>query len=73
VDEYLRVPGHSNVFVLGDSALCLDAKSGKPLPPLARSAFQQGDHMAKTLTNLLRGVPITPFKYFQFWGVGLGR
>jgi len=65
VDEFLRVPGFENVFVLGDSALCLGA-DGKPLPPLGQVAFQQGDHMAKNLARLLCGEPVKPFKYFNF-------
>jgi NADH dehydrogenase len=65
VDPYLRVPGFENIFVLGDSALCIGA-DGKPLPPLGQVAFQQGDCMAANLARLLRGEPIKPFKYFNF-------
>src|SRR5258708_5080394 len=66
VDDYLRPAGHENVFVLGDSSLCLDGQSGKPFPPLGQVAFQQGDHMAANLARLLRGEPIKPFKYFNY-------
>jgi NADH dehydrogenase len=66
VDEYLRVPGHENVFVLGDGALSTDPVSKKPLPPLGQVAFQQGDHTAKNLAYLLRGTPLRPFRYFNF-------
>src|SRR5262249_51455347 len=65
VDSYLRVAGLENVFVLGDSALCT-GQDGKPLPPLGQVAFQQGDHMACTLVQILRGEPMEPFKYFNF-------
>jgi len=65
VDEFLRVPDVKNVFVLGDSALCLGA-DGKPLPALGQVAFQQGDHMAKNLARLLSGQALKPFKYFDF-------
>ena len=65
VDAMLRAPGFDNVFVLGDSALCIGA-DGKPLPPLGQVAFQQGDHMAKTLARLLCGEPVEPFNYFNF-------
>jgi len=65
VDNCLRAPGHENVFVLGDSALCI-GEDGKPLPPLGQVAFQQGDHMAKNLARLLCREPIQPFKYFNF-------
>jgi len=65
VDEYLRVQGATNIFAMGDSALCLD-KDGKPLPPLGQVAFQQGDYLAKTLAHLIRGESLAPFKYFNF-------
>jgi len=65
VDEYLRAQGFDNIFVLGDSALCIGA-DGKPLPPLGQVAFQQGDHMAANLARLLQGEPLKPFKYFNF-------
>ena len=38
VGENLRVPGHSEVFVLGDASL--SQQEGKPLPPLGQVAFQ---------------------------------
>jgi NADH dehydrogenase len=65
VDEYLRIPDFPNVFVMGDSALCIGA-DGKPLPPLGQVAFQQGDYLAQTLTHILKGEPLKPFKYFNF-------
>ncbi len=60
-----RVPGHDNVFVLGDCATCL-GKNGKPLPPLGQVAFQQGGQTAKNLVRLLRGEATRPFRYFDF-------
>jgi len=60
-----RVPGHDNVFVLGDSATCL-GKNEKPLPPLGQVAFQQGAQTATNLARLLRGEPTRPFRYTDF-------
>jgi NADH dehydrogenase len=60
-----RVPGHSNVFVLGDSAT-FPGKDGRPLPPLGQVAFQQGAQTGKNLVRLLRGEPTRPFHYFDF-------
>jgi len=60
-----RVPGHDNVFVLGDSASCL-GKQARPLPPLGQVAFQQGAQTAKNLARLLRGEPTRPFRYLDF-------
>jgi len=60
----LRVPGHPNVFVLGDASLA--QHQGKPLPPLGQVAFQQGTHTGKNLARLIRGEPLKPFRYFNY-------
>jgi NADH:ubiquinone reductase (H+-translocating) len=60
-----RVPGHPNVFVLGDAAT-FPGKDGRPLPPLGQVAFQQGAQTAKNLVRLLRGEATRPFRYFDF-------
>jgi NADH dehydrogenase len=59
-----RVPGHPNVFVVGDASFLLD--KGKPLPPLGQVAFQQGSHCAQNLLRLIRRKPTRAFKYFNF-------
>ena len=64
VEEDLRVPGRPEVFVLGDAALC--QHEGKSLPPLGQVAFQQGTHTGKNLARLIRGEPLTPFRYFDY-------
>jgi NADH:ubiquinone reductase (H+-translocating) len=64
VDEHLRVPGHDNVFVLGDASLA--QHDGKPLPPLGQVAFQQGTHAGKNLARMIRGKPLKPFRYFNY-------
>lgn len=60
-----RVPGHANVFVLGDAAT-FPGKDGRPLPPLGQVAFQQGAQTGKNLVRLLRGEATKPFRYFDF-------
>jgi NADH dehydrogenase len=65
VESDCRVPGHPNVFVLGDAAT-FAGKDGRPLPPLGQVAFQQGAHTAKNLVRLLRGEATQPFAYFDF-------
>ncbi|HEX3126669.1 MAG TPA: FAD-dependent oxidoreductase [Thermoanaerobaculia bacterium] len=59
VDEYLRLPGHENVFALGDCA----AMGNPPLPATAQVAQQQGAYLAKALTRLRRGQPAEPFRF----------
>jgi NADH:ubiquinone reductase (H+-translocating) len=65
VEPDCRVPGHSNVFVLGDAAT-FPGKDGRPLPPLGQVAFQQGAQTGRNLVGLLRGEPTRPFRYFDF-------
>lgn len=60
-----RVPGHANVFVLGDAAT-FPGKDGRPLPPLGQVAFQQGAQTGRNLVRLLRGEATQPFRYFDF-------
>ncbi len=43
----LSLPGHPQVFVIGDAALLL--QNGKPLPGLAPVAMQQGEYVAKLI------------------------
>ena len=64
VEEDLRVPGRPEVFVLGDASLC--QHEGRSLPPLGQVAFQQGTHTGKNLARLIRGEPLTPFRYFNY-------
>jgi NADH dehydrogenase len=56
------LPGHPNVFVLGDMALVTD-KTGAPLPGVAPVAMQQGHYAARTILQDLRGTPREPFAY----------
>ena len=60
----LTVPGHPDVFVIGDLAACLDT-SGRPLPGLAAVAVQQGRHAADTILRVLRGATPQPFRYID--------
>jgi len=64
VDEWLRVPGHPEVFVIGDLAAVQG--SGGPHPMLAPVAIQQGEHVARQLAAEARGEPGPgPFRYFD--------
>jgi NADH:ubiquinone reductase (H+-translocating) len=65
VDPDCRVPGHPNVFVLGD-ACTFPGKDGRPLPPLGQVAFQQGSATAANLVRLLRRQETRAFRYFDF-------
>ena len=62
VDRDLTIPGHPEVFVVGDLAACSDPE-GRPLPGLAPVALQQGRHAARNILRAMRGEPLAPFRY----------
>jgi NADH dehydrogenase len=58
----LSVPGHSEVFVIGDAASFTDA-GGHPLPGVAQVAMQGGAHAARIIVQRLEGRPSQAFVY----------
>ncbi len=60
----LSIPGHPEVFVIGDLATLQD-DTGKPLPGVAPVAIQEGDFVAKTIRRDLDGGPRENFKYWD--------
>ena len=57
----LTVPGHPDVFVVGDLAAV--EHDGRPVPGVAPAAVQMGAHAAANLLRSLRGEPLRPFRY----------
>lgn len=57
VDEYLRAPGHEDIFVIGDCALIINEEQNRPYPPTAQIAIQHGDNVAHNLVALIRNQP----------------
>lgn len=64
VTPELTVPGHDDVFVVGDLASLKDAK-GEPVPGLAPAAMQEGKHAAHNIRRRLQGKPMEPFNYWD--------
>jgi NADH:ubiquinone reductase (H+-translocating) len=62
VDAHLGLPGHPEVFVIGDLASVSQA-DGKPVPGVAPAAKQMGHYVANVLKERWRGVPSPPFRY----------
>jgi len=58
----LSLPGHPEVFVVGDLASIVDA-CGETLPALAPVAVQEGRQAARNVSAILSGLPTTPFRY----------
>jgi NADH:ubiquinone reductase (H+-translocating) len=64
VQKDLTVPGHPEIFVVGDTA-SLD-QDGKPLPGVAQVAMQQGRYAAKLIHRRVTGKSTPdPFRYFD--------
>jgi NADH:ubiquinone reductase (H+-translocating) len=60
----LSVPGHPEIFVVGDTA-SLD-QDGKTLPGVAQVALQQGKYAARLIQARVKGKPPgAPFLYFD--------
>ncbi|MGE5462190.1 MAG: NAD(P)/FAD-dependent oxidoreductase [Syntrophothermus sp.] len=62
VEPTLQMPGHPEVFVIGDAAYVEDEK-GQPLPMLATVAQQQAKAAARNLKKILRKEKPEPFHY----------
>jgi NADH dehydrogenase len=58
----LSLPGHDNVFVIGDTATVNDA-AGRPVPGLAAAAKQMGIYVGRLIAARLSGKTLPPFRY----------
>ncbi|MBX2859942.1 MAG: NAD(P)/FAD-dependent oxidoreductase [Vampirovibrio sp.] len=65
VGKNMEIPTCPNVYIVGDLAnYCHEPVSnGNPLPGVAPVAMQQGDYVAKVITNSLKGLPTESFQY----------
>jgi NADH dehydrogenase len=69
----LSVPGHPEVFVIGDTAAVLD-EDGAPLPGVAPVAKQQGQYVAQALTARQDGRTVPAFRYRDYGSLAtIGR
>ena len=64
VNADLTVPGHPDIFVLGDLALSTN-EQGHQLPGVAQVAIQGGRYAGKLIKARLAGDTMAPFKYFD--------
>ena len=61
VNRDLTLPGHPNVFVVGDLASL--EHDGRPVPGVAPAAIQEATHAAGNILRATRGEPLIPFEY----------
>jgi NADH:ubiquinone reductase (H+-translocating) len=64
VEPDLTVPGHPEIYVIGDLAL-FTHQSGKPLPGVAPVAMQQGRVAAENIWRTIAGQSRRPFRYWD--------
>jgi NADH dehydrogenase len=64
VEPPLNIPGHENVFVVGDLAH-VDQPDGSIVPAVAPAAIQEGPHVAKNIRRAIEGKPLLPFRYWD--------
>ena len=64
VEPDLTVPGHPEIFVIGDLAN-FSHQTGQPLPGVAQPAIQEGAYVAKVIRARFRGEKVKPFHYFD--------
>ena len=62
VEETLQLPGHPEVFVLGDAAHLVNSE-GQPLPMLSTVALQEAETAAANISRLAKGKPLEKFRY----------
>jgi NADH:quinone reductase (non-electrogenic) len=65
VEPDLSIPGHPEVFAIGDLALYLGS-DGKPMPGVAQVAIQQGRLASRNVLATLAGRPRGAFRYRDY-------
>ena len=64
VEDDLSLKSHSQIFVVGDQAHCIQS-DGRVVPPLAPAALQQGTFVAKAILRELAGKDRGQFVYLD--------
>jgi NADH dehydrogenase len=63
VGAELTLPGHPEVFVVGDAAAITDVKTDTVLPQLGSVALQSGEHAGETIARTVARKATKPFAY----------
>jgi NADH dehydrogenase len=73
VEPDLTLPGHPEIFVVGDAAV-QPWKEGRPTPGVAQGGIQGGSYAAKVIRRRILGRPWEPFRYSNHGDVAvIGR
>jgi NADH dehydrogenase len=69
----LTIPGHAEIFVVGDAAV-QPWKAGRPTPGVAQGGIQGGSYAAKVIRRRVLGRPYDPWRYSNHGDVAvIGR
>ena len=63
IEKDLTVPGHKNVFAIGDMTYL--EQDGQPLPGVSPVAMQMGRSVARNIRRAQAGKPYEQFRYFD--------
>jgi NADH dehydrogenase len=64
-DEFNRIEGYENIFVLGDISYLTNEKYPNGHPQIAQVAIQQASNLAANFKNIHQGKQLKPFSYFD--------
>jgi NADH:ubiquinone reductase (H+-translocating) len=64
VEPDLSLPGHPEIFVIGDLAN-YKHQTGRPLPGVAQPAIQEGAYVARVIARRLQGKVLPAFRYLD--------
>jgi NADH dehydrogenase len=62
VGRGLTIPGHPEIFAIGDDAV-QPWKKDRPVPGVAQGAIQPGQYVGKAIRARLDGKPVAPFRF----------
>jgi NADH dehydrogenase len=65
VEQDCSLPGHPEVFCIGDAAVFVPEGEKQPLPGVSPVAMQQGRFVARTIRDACDGKPSKKFVYFD--------
>ena len=65
VEQDVSIPGHPEVFCIGDAARFVPEGEGEPLPGISPVAMQQGRFVARQIHRSLEGLPRERFRYLD--------
>jgi NADH:ubiquinone reductase (H+-translocating) len=64
------IPGHPEVFVIGDAAILVDPRTGQTVPGVSQGAIQMGRFVARVIEEGCRGVHDLRSRGFHYKDLG---